>query len=149
MAAIAIQRPHFDSFNLQLGYRYGEDVDPDDIDISRYVPRFEVGFFLPLVELQDRPWLMGMLPCHGFALITGPQGEAWHCDAVTVLSEARDFSPVEPFYSRAGLEPDGALLIRPDGHIAARWETAPSHPAAEVEERLMHLLAIKPVKEVA
>jgi hypothetical protein len=139
--AVEIQRPHFDSFNLQLGYRYGACVDPETLDISRYVPAFEAGDYLPLVKLADGPWLLGRLPHDGFSLVTGPEGTAWVNDQVSVFCEGRDFEPTGSFHKRAGLNATGALLIRPDGHIAARWAEAPADPQAALNTSLASALA--------
>ena len=118
--AVEMQRPHFDSFNLQIGYKYGVAVDPDTIDISVYEPAFEPGDFLPLTKLADSPWLLGHLSQQAFTLLTGPAGHAWRHNDIATLVEGEDFTPVNPFYQQAGLSETGALLIRPDGHIAAR-----------------------------
>lgn len=147
--AVETQRPHFDSFNLQLGYRYGVTVDPDSMDISRYVPGFDVGDYLPLISLADQPWLLGQLSNQAFTLITGPDSAAWCVDGITVISEGAEFEPVDNFSARAGLQSDGALLIRPDGHIAARWESAPANPKAVVAACLADLLSGKQLEEVA
>ncbi len=134
---VEIQRPHFDSFNLQLGYRYGATVDPDTMDISRYVPAFEVGDHLPHVRLQDGSWLVGKLPVNGFSLITGPKAQAWAKVACPVFSEDVDFKADQrAFFEQAGLHRDGALLLRPDGHICARWLKAPEDPQAAVDEQV-------------
>ncbi len=145
--AVEIQRPHFDSFNLQLGYRYGACVDPETIDISRYVPSFEVGDYLPLVKLTDSPWLLGLLPHDDFALVTGPDAAEWANDQVAVFSEDADFDPTQPFHTRAGLSTSGALLIRPDGHICARWIAAPEDPQAALGECLTNALAGNTVQQ--
>ena len=139
--AVEIQRPHFDSFNLQLGYRYGASTEPGAIDISRYVPTFEVGDFLPLVKLADGPWLLGRLPNDRFSLITGPDKSPWINESVEVFGENIDFKPAASFYKRAGLQADGALLIRPDGHICARWEKSPDKPQDALTEQLTRALA--------
>jgi len=139
--AVEIQRPHFDSFNLQLGYRYGACVDPDAIDISRYEPAFELGDYLPLVKLTDGPWLLGLLPNDNFALVTGPDGASWVNDQIAVFTEGVDFEPTQSFHERAGLSASGALLIRPDGHICARWAEAPANPQAVLREGLTSALA--------
>lgn len=134
--AVEIQRPHFDSFNLQLGYRYGACVDPETLDISRYDPAFEVGDYLPLMKLKDSPWLLGQLPNDEFALVTGPDGAPWRNDQIRVFCEGVDFDPEGAFFERAGISANGALLIRPDGHIAARWATAPADPQAALSTGL-------------
>ncbi len=139
--AVEIQRPHFDSFNLQLGYRYGACVDTETIDISRYEPTFEVGDFLPLVKLVDGPWLLGRLPSDSFALITGPDGASWANDQIAVLTEGEDFTPRTSFHELAGLNADGALLIRPDGHICTRWQEAPADPQSALSNSLGNALA--------
>ncbi|MEZ5599041.1 MAG: FAD-dependent monooxygenase [Pseudomonadales bacterium] len=132
--SVAMQRPHFDSFNLQLGYRYGVPVDPEDIDISHYVPAFAIGDYLPHVALSDGSWLVGKLPTDDFALVTGPSARAWRNLPLPVFTEGIDFSPhPRTFFEQAGLDADGALLVRPDGHICARWQHAPADPPAAVD----------------
>lgn len=135
--SVEMQRPHFDSFNLQLGYRYGTTVDPDSIDIRHYVPAFDIGDYLPHVGLQDGSWLVGKLPVDSFSLITGPAAQAWADVDVPIFSEGADFAPDHSaFFEQAGLHRDGALLLRPDGHICARWLKAPADPPAEVDEQV-------------
>ncbi|MEM9620749.1 MAG: FAD-dependent monooxygenase [Pseudomonadota bacterium] len=147
-AAVEIQRPHFDSFNLQLGYCYtaensaqcnGVDTtsaQADDIDISCYVPVFKPGAYLPLVQLTDTPWLLGLLPNDQFSLVTGPAGTDWPDTVVGVWREGKDFKPVQPFYQSAALSANGALLVRPDGHICAVWASMPNDPKAALEQAL-------------
>ena len=139
--AVEMQRPHFDSFNLQMGYCYGAHVDPDTLDISLYEPSFQPGNHLPLVKLTDGPWLLGRLPHHAFALVTGPDGGSWRCGDLPVLVEGVDFAPLQPFHEQARLTASGALLLRPDGHICARWEAAPTDPEAAVRNTLTNVLA--------
>ena len=138
--AVEIQRPHFDSFNLQIGYQYGVEVDADSLDISRYEPTFLPGDYLPLTQLVDAPWLLGRLSQQAFSLITGPAGEAWRCTPLDVLIEGEDFIPLTPFFEQAGIEESGALLIRPDGHIAARWSSAPPNPEQEAQSVIDRVL---------
>ena len=139
--AVEIQRPHFDSFNLQVGYRYGAEVDPEALDISLYEPSFDPGNFLPLTALAGSPWLLGHLPHDKFSLVTGPNGQGWRNEQQEVFVEGEDFVPISPFYKQAELDPSGALLIRPDGHIAARWTSVPAQPAAEVASAIELLLS--------
>lgn len=143
-AAVEIQRPHFDSFNLQLGYRYGACVDQDTLDISHYKPTFEVGDYLPLIKLVDGPWLLGQLPNDDFALITGPDGSAWNNQQIAVFIEGTHFRPNQSFHERAGISSNGALLIRPDGHICARWIAAPEDPLTALSKSLASALTGTP-----
>ncbi|MEM7098560.1 MAG: FAD-dependent monooxygenase [Pseudomonadota bacterium] len=138
--AVEIQRPHFDSFNLQIGYRYGVEVDAESLDISRYLPSFEPGNFLPLTKLEKSPWLLGKLSQHDFSLLTGPAGQAWRADVYTTLVEDEDFDPIRPFYEQAGLSQSGAILIRPDGHIVERWQSLPDHPQRAVNSAITNVL---------
>jgi putative polyketide hydroxylase len=40
-----------------------------------------------------------------------------------------------------GVEPEGAVLVRPDGFIAQRWCTAPADPAAALADAVLSALA--------
>jgi 2-polyprenyl-6-methoxyphenol hydroxylase-like FAD-dependent oxidoreductase len=134
-AAVEVQRPHFDSLNLQLGYVYGTEVDSEEIDVSCYVPSYAVGAYLPHCRLVDGQWLLGQLPDDNFSLIVGPQGVGWARAGVSVLTEGVDFQCSDgAWWQRAELESDGALLIRPDGHIAARWPALPDDPVGALNQ---------------
>ena len=79
----------------------------------------------------------------GLTLITGPGGDAW-LDAATKVAAGTPFSITAHvvgadldsedgnFGERFGLGSDGAVLVRPDGHIAWRREagTVQDHAAA-------------------
>ena len=140
-AAVELQRPHFDSFNLQMGYQYNTPVDIESLNVSTYLPSFDVGHYLPLVELQDGVWLLGHLPVSEFSLLTGPDGAAWQDHGVAVFVEDTDFHPATTFHTRAALQTDGALLMRPDGHISARWDHLPTDPSAALKQALASALS--------
>lgn len=139
--AVELQRPHFDSFNLQLGYRYGPRVDPNDIDISGYTPSFEIGHWLPHMPLEGGGWLLDKLPVDSFSLVTGPHGQAWKDSDLPCLVEGVDFRVQNcAFFQRASLQNSGALLLRPDGHICARWREVPRDCVAQVSTQINRIL---------
>ncbi len=45
-----------------------------------------------------------------------------------------------PFEDLAGIDPTGALLVRPDGHVGARWSALPADPAAELRSAVRQIL---------
>lgn len=135
-AAVEMQRPHFDSFNLQLGYRYASSAIADapdlitgaDTDISTYIPSWEPGAHLPHRWIEHdgkRRSLLDLLPVDSFSLLAGPQAAGWSNAAsslnMLVWQFGVDYRDNESGWTKmTGLPEDGALLIRPDGHIAAR-----------------------------
>ena len=137
-AAVEQQRTHFNSFNLQLGYRYG--YEEAAANVSDYVPRFEVGCSLPQIHLHTGDWLMARLPNDEFTLLICADGEAWPRLALCTLRDGVDFEPLAPLHEQAGLTPSGALLIRPDGHICARWHSLPHAPEQALRNALNEAL---------
>jgi 2,4-dichlorophenol 6-monooxygenase len=131
-AAIEIQRPHFDSLRLQLGYSYAADADSvaQDMEksISDFVPACVPGVRLPhswVLKDGKKVSLLDLLPIDGFSLLVrsgqGPweQALAEQDQPVCCLLEGRDFSGLQtPWGEQEMLEDVAALLIRPDGHIA-------------------------------
>lgn len=146
-AAIEAQRPHFDSFNLQLGYRYASaalaDAPPlipaSEIDISDYRPSWDVGAYLPhrwVSRGGEEVSLLSLRDPARFTLLAGPAASAWRKAAeglgLATISSGCHFTDEEDWPALTGLPGEGALLIRPDGHIACRFgaaEDAPRHLA--------------------
>ncbi|MEP0707657.1 MAG: FAD-dependent monooxygenase [Parvibaculum sp.] len=160
-AAIEAQRPHFDSFNLQLGYRYASAalagapplIPASGIDISRYEPSWEVGAHLPhrwVSRGGERVSLLSLRDPARFSLLAGPAASAWRKAAdgfaLHAISPGRDFTDEDDWSALTGLPADGALLVRPDGHIACRFDEAEDAPRqlARVMGSLLSLSAFAP-----
>jgi hypothetical protein len=130
-AAIANQATHFDMLGLQLGYRYGEGApglatgEADD-GIRSYVPTAAVGARLPhaWVRVDGRECsTLDLVPVDRAVLIAGPACDLREADARIGV----DVDGAELWWRDVvGLPEGGALLVRPDQHVAARWDHAPS-----------------------
>ena len=80
-----------------------------------------------------------------FVLFAGPVGAAWAEAAHGLKLQAFRFGAelgggASDFLARTGVASDGALLIRPDGFIAARWKRAASDPASVLQNALARAL---------
>ncbi|MEO5953786.1 MAG: FAD-dependent monooxygenase [Chloroflexia bacterium] len=138
-----------------LGYRYNSIAVPDAIPIpadgqldltgkpgtrAPHVWLERDGKRISTIDLFDGP----------FVLLAGPQGTAW-CDAASRAGETRNFDvvaytageggklvdPGNRWCEAYGVEPDGAVLVRPDGFVAWRAERASLDPYGVIE----HVLA--------
>ncbi|MEP2828797.1 FAD-dependent monooxygenase [Parvibaculum sp.] len=155
-AAIEAQRPHFDSFNLQLGYRYNSaalaDAPPllaaSEIDITNYEPSWDVGAHLPhrwVVSGGEKVSLLSLRDPARFMLLAGPAATAWasaaRAQGMQCLVAGQDFTDSEDWRALTGLADAGALLVRPDGHIACRF-SAPIEAPRELQRRMALLLGL-------
>lgn len=153
VAAIANQAEHFDMLGLQLGYRYaagafvaeaeaatdGEDPVPAN-PVREFLPTSRPGARLP------HGWLRGgggpistldLVPVTAPVLLVGADGESWVNAARAMTPELAcvriglDVEDPDGWWSNvARLSPQGALLVRPDQHVAFRSRGAHEDPAA-------------------
>jgi hypothetical protein len=141
---VEAQRPHFDSFNLQLGYRYASHAIhepapvPEITDVSDYRPSWDAGAHFPHRWVhkngQTVP-LQSLLSANRFTLLCGPTAGTPGTDStIDQLRSGDDYEDSEAWESLTGLPAAGAVLIRPDGHIAARFQSV----AADAVESVMH-----------
>jgi hypothetical protein len=68
----------------------------------------------------------------GLTLLAGPDAGAWQAAAATVRAGVplRVRALDGPAADAVGTGRDGAVLVRPDGHAAERWTSAPGDPGA-------------------
>ena len=88
-----------------------------------------------------------------FTLLTGANGSAW-IEAGRKLAQARGLplsahrvgpdgelsDPAGSFLDAYGLSPQGAVLVRPDGHVGWRSRSASTEPGLALERALTTLL---------
>ncbi len=131
VAAIANQATHFDMLGLQLGYSYGcaQETVADELDtdhaVRTYVPSSRPGARLPHGWIRREGAVcstLDLIPLDRPVLIAGPT-----CDTDADLRVGIDFEDLDRWWSTIlGMPDGGALLVRPDQHIAARWATTPA-----------------------
>jgi len=157
-AAIARQRPHFNRLGLELGYHYERGALLDDATpretpadfVSHYIPSTHPGARFPHF------WLDGNQRCHsshqlldprrstlivGSALNVSPTPRAALeavCERLGIQIRSLAEAPVslacrEMVHARAQIALDGALLVRPDGHVAWRQASGVELSAGLVE----------------
>lgn len=147
------QREQFFSQGQQFGHIYASPALLDDASealvstVSDYRPTGRPGARAPHV------WLVGedgerfsTIDTYdgGFVLLAAREGQGWSAAADRLprdisLSVHRVVAPV--WQDVVGVLEDGAILIRPDGHVGARWASPPVDPAAALAEALGTILS--------
>lgn len=157
-AAIANQAEHFDMLGLQLGFAYEAGaLTPDgttkpvaENPIRSFVPSGRPGSRLPHAWLDDAATAstLDLVPYDRLTLVTGPAGAAWEAavgalgvEPLRLVAIGRDVADPDGHWQRElGIEPDGALLVRPDQHVAWRARTRSDDPRAELRRALRGVL---------
>jgi 2,4-dichlorophenol 6-monooxygenase len=170
-SAILDQREHFELLALELGFSYESGAMVPDgspkpagvSPVSDYVPTTRPGSRLPHLWLERGGTVVStldLLAYDRFTLITGSEGGDWTQAAAGIGSipiacvaidsrvsagEARVGDPVSDtdgsWAALSGIGPDGAILVRPDGHVAWRSGSVPANPSVELEAALGTILA--------
>ncbi|MEY2755349.1 MAG: 2,4-dichlorophenol 6-monooxygenase [Actinomycetota bacterium] len=142
-AAVQEQATHFDMLGLQLGYVYGS---PDSTaDPSVFAPTGAVGSRLPHALLAHAHSTLDLVDPRSMTLLTFGSHDGWNAVAgsqgtplahVVLEGEAA----VDPRWSTiCQLGPTGAVLVRPDQHIAWRAAEFSDDAAAALRATLTHL----------
>lgn len=142
-AAIANQAEHFDMLGLQLGYAYehgallpdGSEKPAPANPVRDFVPSSRPGARLPHGWLPGQRSTLDLIALDRLTLLVGPNGDAW-IDALQAVEPELacvrigiDVADPNDWWSAtAGMQPDGALLVRPDQHVAFRSRTAVNGP---------------------
>ncbi len=145
---------HGAALGQEMGYAYASDVIvPDGLErpvtsISNYVPSASPGCRAPHLWVANgskRPLMWEFETA--FVLLTSTGGEAWRRAARTFagtyklrslgVGEGLDLAPVDASFEELyGIGSDGAVLVRPDGHVAFRAPAGVANPEAVLEQAL-------------
>ncbi|MFE4667572.1 FAD-dependent monooxygenase [Streptomyces sp. NPDC056716] len=162
-AIIGASRQYGNWWGLDLGVHYEEAgaFIPDDVPapyvenpVIDYVPHAKPGYRAPhFWAALDGDRVSSIALCDGdFVVFTGPDGQPWteaaralpldNTPAITAYRVAADgdLVPETDFCKLYGIQPDGAVLIRPDGHVAYRAEGLPADPTGELTSVLLRIL---------
>jgi hypothetical protein len=163
-APAKLARPEFHN---ELGMIFGASytssaVIPDGASlpvvanpVAEYVPSARPGSRAPHVWLTRDGRRMSTLDLIDmrYTLFAGERGKPWGdaacavaeslgvpLGALTVGSGADVGDPEEQWPSAYGIEADGAVLVRPDGHVAWRRRSAATDPKRELESAFRAML---------
>lgn len=150
---IQTQRTEFQAHDLEIGFHYeqgalvsdGSEAPASDPMGGQYHPTTRPGHRLPHAWLTDpagrRVSTHDLVSWDGFLLITGADGTEWAAAAeqarqrlgVTVrtvrIGDGGDHRDAEGTWARLREVPEaGAVLVRPDNHVAFRADGPPSDP---------------------
>ncbi|MFZ9427756.1 MAG: FAD-dependent monooxygenase [Ilumatobacteraceae bacterium] len=132
-AAVQAQATHFDMLGLQLGYVYetslnpGAAVRPEDVDPTPFLPDAQIGSRLPHGWLEDGRSTLDLVATGSLTLLTFGAHDEWSTamsSAMSWCSQVRigvDCSADDDWRKTCGIGIDGALLVRPDQHVA--WKS--------------------------
>jgi len=148
-----------DSAAVVMGYRYrSPTVLGASEDISPLLPEEltgQPGTRAPHVEVRLGGRKISTIDLYGrrFVLLAGENGRAWISAAERVTQRLE--VPLDAYRfgveltstggaAQHGVGTDGALLVRPDGFVAWRTETAANNPEHKLEKVLSGLLSLAP-----
>jgi 2-polyprenyl-6-methoxyphenol hydroxylase-like FAD-dependent oxidoreductase len=153
-------QPPASDFNIELGYLYRspaivpEDDSSDTLHDDPHKTTGRPGSRAPHVWLERAGEKISTLDLVGtrFAVLAGPQGQAW-CEGARDAAKAipgleldaycvgRDINDPDGRFPQAyGMEPSGAVLVRPDGFVAWRAPSLAAHPRQTIESALRSTL---------
>lgn len=157
-AAIADQAEHFDMLGLQLGFAYEAGaLVPDGTappavanPVRTFVPTGRPGARLPHAwrDAAETGSTLDLVPYDRLTLVTGPDGAAWEAALaglavapVHVVAIGRDVPDADGRWRAAlGIARDGAVLVRPDQHVAWRARTRGDHLRADLRRAIQGAL---------
>jgi hypothetical protein len=151
-AGVQEQATHFDMLGLQLGYTYetalnrGETLPMEAIDPTPFNPSGAIGSRLPHAWVDGNTSTLDLVSQDGFTLFSFGEHEAWESalqKSSLSMSHVRVGETAhipDAWGQQCGIEIGGALLIRPDQHIAWRSVSFPVEPSAVLDHAMRAIL---------
>ncbi len=167
--AIRTQRTEFRAHDVELGFSYvsgavvpdGTEAPPRDPMGEQYQPSGRPGHRLPHVELVDDRGPVSTLDLvrpGRHLLIAGPDATGWVAAVAAATDDAAAWldvirvgpdgdvrDPAGGLAQLCGLERGGALLVRPDGHVAWRRSDVAGDDADELVRDVVARVLGRPV----
>jgi 2,4-dichlorophenol 6-monooxygenase len=159
-AAVANQAEHFDTLGLQLGYHYEvgaivpDGSAPPEVEdpVREFAPSGRPGARVPhawLVDGGERRSTLDLLSFDAFTLLTAGRNEAWEAAAaaiadVPVRYVAIDRASLEDearWLFESGIGRSGALLVRPDQHVAWRSAALPANARSAIHDAIDRIIS--------
>lgn len=155
-AAIPAQRAHFDYPGQTFGYAYSSAIVAPDgspevpLEVDAYTPTGRPGHRAPHVWFRQngqRRSSIDLFSYDSFTLMCADASSAWiatflaACERLglngNVIASGHDDLVAEDqkWTELYGIGPEGAVLVRPDGHVS--WRSASAGDAAEVAAALV------------
>ncbi|HMN78929.1 MAG TPA: FAD-dependent monooxygenase [Burkholderiaceae bacterium] len=160
--AVLPRREFLNEIGLVFGARYestavvpdGQAGPPVQDEVQQYLPSAAPGCRAPHVWLSqgDRQVSTLDLVGRGFVLLAGPRGAPWREAAARLQSPrlvthviGEDIADPGADWPQAyGVDPDGAVLVRPDGHVAWRSRRCPPDATAALQAAVDAVLSRGP-----
>ncbi|WP_075643499.1 FAD-dependent monooxygenase [Paraburkholderia ginsengiterrae] len=163
-AAVAASRPYGNWAGLDLGVHYeapgafiddGTPLPATAHAVIDYVPSAKPGYRAPhfWVEQGERRFSVVELFEQDFVLLAGERGHSWIEAAAGLrgigkapipawrVGSNADLKPDRSFTGLYGVQDDGAVLVRPDGHVAFRSPVALADPRDTLKRALQAVLS--------
>jgi 2-polyprenyl-6-methoxyphenol hydroxylase-like FAD-dependent oxidoreductase len=162
--AVAASKRYGNFLGMELGFWYESDAvvpdgtEPPEVEdaVIDYAPTGRPGHRAPHVSLErdgERTSILDLFGC-GFTLLTGAAGQAWLQAATATgkrsgiqirthsIGASDDYVDPDGVWSQQyGVSDRGAVLVRPDGHVAWRsadgCDAAPDKALADVLGRVL------------
>jgi 2,4-dichlorophenol 6-monooxygenase len=169
--AIELSNYQFNAHGIELGYVYHSDVitaeptpppEPQGDPVLYYTPTTRPGARVPHARLErDQKPLssLDLVDPKGFTLLTGVGGHNWHTSAEQIAQRVRTpitvhiigergglYDPYRDWATRCEIDTTGAVLIRPDGHIAWRCPTTNPDAPQQLSDAIDRALALSPAE---